>query len=134
MSDTVNKAKRSSIMRAVKSRDTSPEMYVRRALHAQGFRYRLHAKHLPGRPDLTFAHSRTTIFVNGCFWHWHGCPRSRMPKSNSAYWQKKIDQNVRRDQRNYELLRSTGWVVIVIWECELAPGVQTAADYLRTTR
>ena len=121
-------------MSAVKSRDTSPEMYVRRALHAQGFRYRLHAKHLPGRPDLTFPRLKTMIFVNGCFWHSHGCPRSRLPKTRVAYWRKKFKGNVQRDRRTHQLLRAEGWTIIVIWQCELEIGVRTASSHLESMR
>jgi len=134
MADTVDKAKRSSIMRAVKLENTSPEMYVRREIHSMGFRYRLHDKNLPGRPDLVFKAAKTAVFVNGCFWHWHGCPRTRMPKSNTAYWKGKIDRNVQRDANNHDQLRGLGWTVIVIWECDVDAGVSELANHLASLR
>lgn len=110
---------RSAIMRAVKSKDTAPEMIVRRLVHALGFRYRLHREDLPGRPDLTFSSRRKVVLVNGCFWHGHQCARgARQPKTNSDYWRAKINRNVGRDCRNAELLQGAGWQVLTIWECE----------------
>ncbi len=111
---------RSRTMRAVKSKDTAPEMIVRRLLHGAGFRYRLHRGDLPGSPDLTFPSSRKVIFVHGCFWHGHTCARgSRVPKANSDYWRKKIAGNVRRDQRSARALRQSGWKPLIVWECQL---------------
>ena len=111
---------RSAIMRAVKGRDTEPEMIVRRMAHAMGKRYRLHRDDLPGKPDLTFPRLRKVIFVHGCFWHGHDCKRgARAPKENAEYWAKKISRNKERDVRSMEALRSMGWEVLVIWECQL---------------
>jgi DNA mismatch endonuclease (patch repair protein) len=111
---------RSAIMRAIKSRDTSPERAVRKLLSASGYRYRLHSKHLPGRPDIVFAGRKKAIFIHGCFWHGHPCKRgARMPKTNVAYWRAKIERNQLRDQHNIRALRKAGWRVKVIWECEL---------------
>ncbi|MFZ2447437.1 MAG: very short patch repair endonuclease [Syntrophobacteraceae bacterium] len=111
---------RSNTMRAVKSRDTTPEMIVRRMVHAMGKRYRLHRDDLPGKPDLTFPRMRKIIFVHGCFWHGHDCKRGdRQPKDNAEYWLKKISQNKERDARSQDALKSMGWDVLVIWECEL---------------
>ena len=111
---------RSHIMRQVKSQDTKPEMQIRRWLHAAGYRYRLHRDDLPGKPDIVFAKYKKVIFVNGCFWHGHPCKRgARLPKNNEAYWRAKIDRNAARDARNTALLRSKGWRVHIIWECEL---------------
>jgi DNA mismatch endonuclease (patch repair protein) len=113
-------AERSRIMRAVKGKDTTPELSVRRFLHGQGYRYRLHRKDLPGKPDLVFAGRRKVIFVHGCFWHGHDCKRgARRPKENADYWERKIRRNQERDARSQEALRSMGWEVLVIWECEL---------------
>ncbi|GLK54273.1 very short patch repair endonuclease [Methylopila capsulata] len=107
-------------MRAVKSRDTKPEMQVRRAAHALGYRFRLHRKDLPGSPDLVFPSRKKVIFVHGCFWHGHNCPRgSRMPKTNAEYWQAKIARNVARDWRTLAELGALGWEALTIWECEL---------------
>lgn len=107
-------------MQAVKSEDTSPELGVRRFLHAQGYRYRLHKKDLPGSPDLVFVSQKKVIFVHGCFWHGHGCPRGkRVPKSNTEYWIQKIARNRRRDEAAKRLLEESGWSVLILWECEL---------------
>lgn len=111
---------RSAVMRAVKSRDTKPELTVRRAAHALGYRFRLHARHLPGSPDLVFPRLRTAIFVHGCFWHGHDCPRgARAPKANADYWRAKIARNVARDARVRAELETLGWRAVTIWECEL---------------
>ena len=111
---------RSRIMRAVKSRDTKPEMIVRRTAHAMGKRYRLHRNDLPGKPDLTFPRLRKIIFVHGCFWHGHDCKRgARMPKDNADYWKQKISRNRERHAKAQETLQSMGWDVLVIWECQL---------------
>ena len=107
-------------MRQVRSENTAPEMYVRRALHAAGFRFRLHDKRLPGKPDLVLTKYLTVVFVQGCLWHWHGCRRSRMPSSNTDYWQRKIARNVERDAKNLSALSDKGWRVELVWECELA--------------
>ena len=107
-------------MQAVKSKDTGPEMLVRRLLHAQGYRYRLHSKVLPGRPDLVFSSRKKVIFVHGCFWHGHQCARGkRVPISNREYWVKKVERNRKRDQHVAQLLRLLGWERKVIWECSL---------------
>jgi len=107
-------------MRAVKGRDTTPEMMVRRMVHSMGKRYRLHRDDLPGKPDLTFPRLKKIIFVHGCFWHGHDCKRgARQPKENAAYWKKKIRRNKERDAESQEALRAMGWDVLIIWECEL---------------
>ncbi|TAU43901.1 DNA mismatch endonuclease Vsr (plasmid) [Rhizobium ruizarguesonis] len=112
-------SRRSAIMRAVKSKDTAPEMIVRRLVHSLGFRYRLHRKDLPGKPDLIFPARRKVIFVHGCFWHGHDCSRgARKPKSNADYWHAKIARNVERDGRNNEALQKAGWDVMTVWECD----------------
>lgn len=134
MTDTFDKVKRASIMRAVKSENTSPEIFVRRTFHAMGFRFRLHVKNLAGRPDLAFPRFKTVVFVNGCFWHWHGCPRTRLPSTNVKYWKSKISRNVKRDQKNYRKLRKEGWRVFIIWECKLDSGINRIASYLLSAR
>ena len=112
---------RSRTMRAVKGRDTNPEMVVRRILHRMGYRYRLHRKDLPGKPDIVFGPRRKVIFVHGCFWHGHSCKRgSRVPKSNSDYWENKIRRNVERHSRQLTELVNVGWSVLTLWECELS--------------
>lgn len=111
---------RSRTMRAVRSKNTTPELKLRRLLHGAGYRFRLHRKDLPGSPDLTFPRRRAVVFVHGCFWHGHDCKRgSRAPKSNAGYWTDKIARNVARDARNLEALAAMNWRVAVVWECEL---------------
>ena len=111
---------RSRIMRAVKDRDTKPEMIVRRMVHGMGYRYRLHRKDLPGKPDLVFSSRKKVIFVNGCFWHGHDCARgARTPKSNRDYWIRKINRNRQRDTQSRMALVNNGWRVLTVWECEL---------------
>lgn len=115
----VNKPTRSEIMRAVLSKDTSPELIVRRLLHGAGFRYRLHRKDLPGSPDIVFPSRRKAILIHGCFWHRHDCARgARTPKTNVDYWREKIARNVRRDAASNEALLSKGWQFAIVWECE----------------
>lgn len=111
--------KRSAIMRSVKSKNTRPEIIVRQIIYSLGFRYRLHRKDLPGSPDIVFPGRKKAIFVHGCFWHWHGCKRSRMPKTNSEYWETKIQRNQERDKRNCTALADISWQTLVVWECEL---------------
>lgn len=120
MVDTVTAKVRSRIMAQVKSKDTRPEMTVRRLLHGLGYRYRLHRTDLPGRPDLTFPSRRKVVFVNGCFWHNHAnCAKVRVPSSNRTYWLAKLERNSNRDKRNLSLLERDGWTPMTIWECEL---------------
>lgn len=120
---------RSAVMRAVKSRDTTPEMVVRRIVHALGFRYRLHRRDLPGAPDLVFPGRRKVVFVHGCFWHGHDCPRgARAPKTNADYWRAKITRNVARDARNAQALADAGWHVLTVWECETPKGKRAALE------
>lgn len=119
MVDTRTPAQRRKIMQAVRSGDTLPEMTVRRALWAVGLRYRLHDRHLPGRPDVVLAGRRIAIFVHGCFWHGHpGCPRHRIPKTRSEFWRAKIERNQERDRTAAATLEAAGWKVMVIWGCE----------------
>ncbi len=106
-------------MSGIKSRDTKPERVIRQLLFARGFRYRLHVKGLPGKPDLVFPKYRAVIFVHGCFWHGHDCHLFSLPKTRQAFWSAKIGGNARRDQRQMQLLRSSGWRTATIWECAL---------------
>ena len=118
MADTVSKKKRSQIMAAVKSKDTTPEMVVRRVLRTLGFRYRLHCANITGSPDVAFPGKQKAIFVHGCFWHRHTCRNGRaMPKSNTAFWEKKFYRNKSRDRKVRHSLRQKGWDVLIIWEC-----------------
>ncbi|MGR9343484.1 very short patch repair endonuclease [Rhizobium leguminosarum] len=119
MKATTTDPRRSAVMRAVKSKDTTTEMIVRRLIHSLGFRYRLHWKELPGTPDLVFPGRRKVVFVHGCFWHGHDCSRgARQPKSNADYWHAKIARNIERDKRNNEALRKAEWDVMTVWECD----------------
>lgn len=119
MADVFDPAKRSAVMRAVKSSDTAPEMAVRRAAHRIGTRFQLGRSDLPGKPDLVFPGRRTALFVHGCFWHGHDCPRgARMPATNRAYWEAKIGRNMARDKANKAELKRLGWKHAVVWECE----------------
>lgn len=120
MSDVFAPGKRAAVMRAVKARDTAPELKVRALLRALGHRYRLDARDLPGRPDVVFRGKRKAIFVHGCFWHGHDCARgARAPKANAAYWSAKIERNRARDVKSVEALALAGWSTLTIWECEL---------------
>jgi|SRR5690554_5740002 len=119
MADKVSPTKRSSIMRSVKSKDTTPELITRRLLHRLGYRYQIHTKDLPGHPDLVFPARKKVIFVHGCYWHRHlNCSRASTPASNTEYWSQKFRQNQERDQKNYRLLQADGWRILVVWECE----------------
>ena len=119
MVDIVSKERRSKNMARIKSRDTGPELVVRRVAHRMGLRFRLYRKDLPGTPDLTFPRHRLAVFVHGCFWHRHsGCRFAYSPKSRVEFWTKKFKQNVTRDRRNQAALQNLGWRVVVIWECE----------------
>lgn len=110
---------RSRIMSSIKSRDTTPELLVRKAIWAKGYRYRVNCKRLPGKPDLLFAKHKIAIFVHGCFWHHHFCQLNRYPKRNVVFWREKLDTNVKRDTANISKLKSLGYRVIVLWECEI---------------
>lgn len=119
MADNHSKEVRSRNMSHIRSINSKPEEIMRKALFARGFRYRKNVKTLPGRPDIVLPKYKTVIFVNGCFWHKHDCPRFVWPSSNTDYWIPKITRNVERDQKNYEELKRIGWNVIIVWECEL---------------
>jgi len=118
--DNLTPAQRSECMRRVKGRDTKPEMIVRRIVHGMGFRYRLHDARLPGRPDLVLPARGRVIFVHGCFWHLHRCPKgTMMPQARADYWLAKLSANQARDRAAIRKLRRSGWRVLVVWECEL---------------
>lgn len=115
----MDKRRRSEIMSKIRGRDTAPELIVRRIAHRLGFRFRLHRRDLPGRPDLVFPRHQLAIFVHGCFWHRHeGCQYAYTPKTRMTFWTAKFEKNVARDRRSVEALRKLGWRVLVIWECE----------------
>lgn len=118
--DIVSEEKRSYIMSKIHSKDTKAELVVRKALFARGFRYRIHDKRLPGKPDIVLPKYKTVIFVNGCFWHGHEhCKYYRLPKSHKEYWSNKIKGNKQRDIKNNILLKEMGWFVITAWECSI---------------
>lgn len=119
MSDNLTPEQRRKTMARVKSQNTTPEIKVRCLAHALGFRFRLHRKDLPGKPDIVFPKLKKIILVHGCFWHGHdGCEASKRPSSNEEYWNKKLDRNKKRDQDNLKRLRSTHWEPLIIWECQ----------------
>lgn len=131
MTDKLSVERRSANMRAVRSKDTKPEMLVRRAVYALGYRYRLHRRDLPGKPDLAFIGKRKAIFVHGCFWHQHeDCREASKPKSNGGYWGPKLARNVERDANNVDALHRAGWQTLIIWECDMANLSGRLHDYL----
>ena len=119
MTDLVSRKQRSDNMRAVRGRDTTPEIRVRRIAHRLGYRFRLHRADLPGKPDIVFPRLGKVVFVHGCFWHQHRrCRKGSMPQSNTEFWRSKLQRNVQRDAENLVALKAIGWKVLVIWECE----------------
>jgi len=120
-------------MSRVPSRDTGPELEVRRALHRAGYRFRLHAAHLPGCPDIVLPRSRTAVFVHGCFWHGHGCRRARLPRRNTSYWERKIRRTRERDRTAAQALAERGWKRQVIWACEIQAGIRGLIRVLEET-
>lgn len=118
MTDVVSKQVRSRMMSGIRGKDTRPEMTVRRLLHGQGFRYRLHRKDLPGKPDIVLPKYKAAIFVNGCFWHGHGCSLFKWPASNVDFWKQKIEANKSRDTQAIAALEKSGWRCRTVWECE----------------
>lgn len=122
MADIVDPATRSRMMSGIRGKNTKPEMIVRRLLHGMGYRYRLHARELPGKPDIVFRQRRLAIFVHGCFWHRHpdpACKLARMPKSRVDFWEPKLEGNRARDEANVATLEGMGWKVLLVWECQL---------------
>jgi len=130
MTDVFTPKKRSEVMQKIRSKDTKPEMKIRSGLHRLGYRFRLHDKNLPGKPDIILAKYRTAIQVRGCFWHYHECNNGHIPKSRQEYWKPKLKKNRERDAKNDRLLEDMGWRVIVVWECQCA-SKQGLADVLR---
>lgn len=118
MTDMYSRKRRSEIMASITSRDTQPELRVRSVLHKMGYRFRLHSKDLPGKPDVILPKWRVAVLVHGCFWHGHNCCEGHVPKSNTGYWESKLERNRRRDEENERLLNFLGWRLIVIWECQ----------------
>jgi DNA mismatch endonuclease (patch repair protein) len=119
MADTRTVQQRSANMRAVRSKNTAPEILVRSTLHRLGYRFRLHRRDLPGTPDLVFPARKCVIFIHGCFWHGHECARGSLPSTNVTFWQTKIGKNKERDTRAQQELKKSGWKVLAVWECEM---------------
>lgn len=119
MADVVAPHVRSRMMSGIKGANTKPELVIRKGLHSRGFRYRLHDKTLPGKPDLVFPKYRAVLFANGCFWHRHDCHLFKWPKSREEFWREKITGNVQRDHRNEGALKDSGWRIARVWECAL---------------
>jgi len=117
--DVHSKEQRSYNMSQIKSKDTKPEILVRKWLWENDYRYRLHRKDIPGKPDITFIGKKKVIFINGCFWHKHNCKYFKWPKTNTEFWKKKIEDTVKRDEDNYSRLKDMKWKYLVLWECEI---------------
>jgi DNA mismatch endonuclease (patch repair protein) len=118
--DIWSKEKRSQVMARIRSENTKPERILRSALHRQGYRFKIHKKDLPGKPDIVLPKYRTMIFVHGCFWHYHeDCREGRIPNTNSKFWREKLSKNVEKDKRNIKDCEELGWKVLVVWECEI---------------
>lgn len=131
MADKINRERRSWNMSRIRSKDTKPEILLRKALHEMGFRYRLHDRKLPGSPDLVFPKYRAVIFVHGCFWHRHGCKATATPSTNQEFWLKKFADTITRDKRNIQDLLDCGWRVAIVWECVLR-GKKELPDIIAT--
>ena len=117
MGDIVDAETRKRMMSRIRGKDTKPEVAIRKRLYAKGYRYRIHTKKLPGKPDIVFLGRKAAIFINGCFWHFHDCHLFRMPKTRQKWWERKLVGNLERDRRNVKALLGMGWRVMVIWEC-----------------
>ncbi len=133
--DSSDSAARSRNMAAIRGRDTSPELKVRRLLHRLGYRFRLHRRDLPGSPDIVLSKHKTVVFVHGCFWHRHpGCHYATTPKTREEFWSSKFEKNIERDHRQQQKLHEMGWSVMVVWECELADMPSLTARLARIGR
>ncbi len=130
--DVHSPEQRSYNMSRIKGKDTKPELLVRKWLWSRGYRYRLHRKDLPGKPDIVFPRHRKAVFVHGCFWHKHDCRYFKWPRTNREFWKKKINENVRRDQKNYQDLIADGWNYFIVWECELKNKFESTMHFLES--
>lgn len=133
MTDIWSKEKRSEVMSKIRSKNTKPEIMLRKVLFALGYRYRIHNKVLPGKPDIVLPKYKTAIFVHGCFWHYHAdCREGRIPNTNSAFWREKLLKNISRDQKHQETLIQLGWKVLVCWECEIEKDIEAVTKKVIT--
>lgn len=130
MADIVDPATRSRMMSGIQGKNTSPELLIRRALHAKGFRFRIHAKHLPGKPDLILPKYKAVIFIHGCFWHGHECRYFKVPKTRPEFWLEKIGKNRARDKSQIISLQALGWRVLLVWECAVRAMKRQKTDLL----
>lgn len=128
MADIVPHQKRSEMMSGIKSKNTIPEYFIRKALHSRGYRYRIHVANLPGKPDLVFPKYRAVLFVHGCFWHGHDCHLFKWPKSRVEFWKTKIIRNKKNDEKNTMALQNDDWRVLTIWECAIKGKTKKTAD------
>ncbi|MCD6459254.1 DNA mismatch endonuclease Vsr [bacterium] len=133
MADIFTKSKRSDIMSKINAKDTKPEIFMRKLIFSMGYRYRLHKKELPGKPDMVFAKHKKVIFVHGCFWHGHkDCKKATVPQTNTDFWQQKIYNNIQRDKKTYRHLKEIGWDYLLIWGCQIKkkniPELKTAVN------
>ena len=139
MTDVVDKKTRSRMMAGIRGKNTKPELLIRKALFRKGFRYKLHDKSLPGKPDLVFPKYNAVIFIHGCFWHGHDCHLFKWPSTRKEFWENKINRNKEVDARNYKALKDDGWLILTIWECAikgknkigLVEAVDQAAGWLK---
>lgn len=130
--DKVSLNARSHNMKQIKSKNTYPEIMIRKALHCMGYRFRINYKNLIGTPDIVIVKGKIAIFVNGCFWHRHqNCKEASSPKTNREYWELKLNKNVERDKRNIDTLKSEGWRSIVIWECQVSPNKENNIQLIK---
>lgn len=134
MADVFSKEKRSAVMRRIRSKDTTPELLLRRELHSLGYRYLLHDKRLPGRPDLVFPKYNLVVQVRGCFWHGHTCHDGHLPKTRKSYWHNKRLSNMRRDRKTDRSLRQLGWSVVTVWECKCSSSIKLRREIRRIIR
>lgn len=132
MTDIWSKKKRSEVMSRIRSKNTKPEIFLRKELYKQGFRYRIHKKELPGKPDIVFGKYRIAIFVHGCFWHYHkDCNEGRIPNTNSKFWKEKLTKTIERDKQHLRDLEKSGWKVLVFWECEIEKNIDSIIDTIK---
>ena len=133
MADIVDKLTRSKMMAGIRGKDTKPEIAIRKSLFREGFRYRIHYKRLPGKPDLVFPKYKAIILINGCFWHRHNCHLFKWPSTRPDFWKRKINANVARDKKNFVHYESLGWKVMIVWECAIKGRTRLSVDEVVNT-